>query len=292
MPKVGFVVNPVGGRGRALQAWRKVEAAFPEARAYVTTGPGDATVQARQAVSDGCDRVAVVGGDGSVSEAADALIGTDVALAVVPFGTGNDYARTLDVPVDEVQAATLAYEGEVLRVDTGRCVGHRCFVNVAGVGFDAEVMTRFNAPGPVVGRLPVKARYYLSILRTFAAYKGVRAEVQTDEGTVTVENLLLLAVGCARYYGAGMQILPQADLTDGLFDVVWGQDVRLAELNSLMSLIYKGGHMGHSNVRSAKCSRVTVKGAPATRFHLDGDVTGMTPVTFESVPASLSVVVP
>ncbi|MBS1714654.1 MAG: diacylglycerol kinase family lipid kinase [Armatimonadetes bacterium] len=291
MPKVGFVVNPKGGRGRALQAWQKIEAALPDAGAYFTTCPGDATAKALEAVADGCERVAVVGGDGSVSEAAHALAGKDAALAVVPVGTGNDYARTLGVPTDAVEAARLAFDGQTLRVDTGRCEGHRSFVNVAGAGFDAEVMTRFNAPGPIVGRMPVKVRYYLSILRTFASYKGVKATVVADGETVEVGNLLLLAVGCARYYGAGMHVLPQADLTDGLFDVVWGQDVRLAELNALMSLIYKGEHVGHPNVRYRKCRHVSVEARPSTRFHLDGDVTGRTPVTFVTEPASLNVVV-
>lgn len=292
MPTVGFVVNPKGGGGSALAAWDKVSSAIPEAKPYFTTKPGDGENQAKNALDDGCTVVAAVGGDGTVSEVGNALVHTEAALAVIPSGTGNDYAKTLKTPTEPVEAARLAYEGGFKLVDVGTAVGHRSFLNIAGAGFDAEVMTRFNNPGAVTKALPVKVRYYLSILRTFAKYKNVRADLDIDGEVTVIDNLLLLAVGCARFYGAGMHILPMAELQDGLLDLAWGHDVRLADLNKLMSLIYKGEHVGHPNVKFAKCKRVSVTCEPGTVFHLDGDVTGCTPVTFESVPSALKVVVP
>jgi len=292
VPKVGFVVNPNGGNGRTLRAWKLIEAEFPDAKPYFTSKPRDGTHQAQNALRDGCHVVAAVGGDGTVNEVANALIGTEGSLAVIPVGTGNDYAKTIRSPIDPLEAAQLAYEGTPKLVDVGMAEGHRHFVNIAGVGFDAEVMIRFNHPGAFTRALPVKVRYYLSILKTFAKYKGVKATLTLDGQEQVVENLLLLAVGCAEYYGAGMHMLPGADLTDGLFDLAWGQDVRLAELNKLMALIYKGEHIGHSNVRTARCSRVVIESQPGTTFHLDGDVTGETPVTFSVSPHSLRVVCP
>lgn len=265
-------------------------AAFPEAVPYLTTGPKDGTAQAQKAIAEGCERVAAIGGDGTVNEVANALVGTSTALAVIPAGTGNDYARTLGTPGDPVEAARLAFEGPTKLVDVGEVTGHRCFVNIAGVGFDAEVMTRFNSPSKLWRALPVKARYYLSILRTFAGYKGVKAVVQGDDQQVDVGNLLLLAVGCAQFYGAGMHVLPTASLQDGLFDVVWGEDVRLSELNKLMALIYKGEHIGHPNVRHLQCRTLRIETQPATRFHLDGDVTGLAPLEFVTRPEALHVV--
>lgn len=290
MPKVGFVVNPAGGGGRALKAWKEIEAAIPDARAYMTTKPLGGAEQARLAMADGCEVVAAVGGDGTVNEVANALIGTDTTLAVIPFGTGNDYAKTLKIPVDSVAAARMAFEREAQLVDVGRVDGHRAFVNIAGVGFDAEVMTVFNHPGALMRVMPVKVRYYASILKTFTKFKGVKATLTIDGSTTVVDNLLLMAVGCAQFYGAGMHILPHADLMDGLFDVVWGQDVRLAELNKLMAIIYKGEHLEHPNVRSARCKEVVIEAEPRTRFHLDGDVTGETPVTFRVEAQCLRVV--
>lgn len=291
MPKVGFVVNPAGGSGKSLRAWEAIKEKFTDAVPYFTQEPGDGIGQARRAVAEGCDRVAAVGGDGTVNEVANGLIGTDAALAVVPVGTGNDYTRSLVwCPNDPIEAAKFAFEGRVMPVDVGEAVGHRHFVNVAGVGFDAEVMTRFNSPSKVWRALPVKARYYLSILRTFAGYKGVKAKVMADDKTIEVGNLLLLAVGCAQFYGAGMHVLPTASLEDGLFDVVWGEDVRLAELNKLMGLIYKGEHIRHPNVRHLQCKSLEIETGPETRFHLDGDVTGVTSVEFVTRPLALSVV--
>ncbi len=288
--KVGFVVNPKGGGGASLRAWSMIESAVSGVAPYFTERPEGGTDAAKRAIADNCDRVVAVGGDGTVNEVANALIGTEVALGVVPVGTGNDYARTLHLPSDPVEAAKTAIEGATRRVDVGRVEGKKDFVNIAGVGFDAEVMTRFNSPGPITRALPVKARYYLSILRTFASYRGTRARLTLDGQVRTVDNLLLLAVGCAEYYGAGMHILPDADLQDGLFDLAWGQDVRLKDLSKLMGLIYHGKHVGHANVRMARAKRVEVSCEPATKFHLDGDVLGATSVTFECIPAALSVV--
>lgn len=293
VPKVGFVVNPVGGSGKSLKAWESIHQAFPRAVPYFTTEPNGGAAQAERALAEGCDIVAAVGGDGTVNEVGNALIHKNAALAVIPAGTGNDYARTLGLELgDPLHAAKLAFEGESFFVDVGEVIGHRHFLNIAGVGFDAEVMTRFNSPSKVWRALPVKARYYLSILRTFAGYKGVKATVTTDGETSEVKNLLLLAVGCAQFYGAGMHVLPTASLDDGLFDVVWGEDVRLSELNKLMALIYKGDHIGHPNVRHRQCHTLSIETWPPTRFHLDGDVTGEAPVTFVTKQAALRVVRP
>lgn len=292
MPKVGFVVNPLGGNGRAFSAWQEVSLEIPEAQGYLTHHPGGGTEAARQAVKDGCDVVAAVGGDGTVSEVANALIGSEVALAIVPAGTGNDYARSLNSPTSVLEAARLAFEGQTKVVDTAKAPGNRSFVNVAGCGFDAEVMTTFNTPGPMMRRLPVKIRYYLSILKTFARYKGTSASIDIDGQLREVGNLLLLACGPAMYYGAGMKVLPNADLSDGWLDVVWGHDVSLGELSKLMGFIYKGEHLAHPKVESARGKVIKVVAIPATKFHLDGDVAGTTPVTFEIVPASLRVVTP
>ena len=290
MPKVGFIVNPKGGGGSALAAWERIHETFPAAAGYFTTRPGDGEAQALLARSDGCDVVCAVGGDGTVSEVASALVHTETVLGIIPAGTGNDYAKSLAIPRDPVEAARMAYGANFRLVDVGKALSHREFVNIAGVGFDAEVMTRFNSPGLFAKRMPVKVRYYLSILKTFAQYRGVKAILTIDGEVTVVDNLLLLAIGCAQFYGAGMHILPMADLSDGLFDLAWGFDVKLSELNKLMVLIYKGEHVDHPNVKFARCKGVVVETDPETRFHLDGDVTGKSPVTFECVPHALRVV--
>lgn len=292
MGKIGIVINPKSGGGRALEAWNELKVSFPDVIPYFTEKPAGGTESAQRAIDDGCSKVGAMGGDGTINEVANALIDTETPLVVIPAGTGNDYARTLQIPTDLRQALRLAYEGIEIRVDTGQVAGKRHFVNIAGVGFDAEVMTRFNQPGMVQKFLPTKARYYFSILRTFAAYKGVMCNVTIDGASTKIENLLLLAVGCAQFYGAGMHILPNADLQDNLFDIVWGNNVKLAELSKLMDTIYTGNHLTHSKIKQAKGSEVVVECQPCSRFHLDGDVTGESPVTFKSNPKSLSVMIP
>ncbi|MBS1721954.1 MAG: diacylglycerol kinase family lipid kinase [Armatimonadetes bacterium] len=290
MPKVGFVVNPHGGRGRALLAWKRFEEQFPGHPVYFTQGAGDGTHQAELALAEGCSRVAAVGGDGTINEVANALVGKDVELAVLPFGTGNDYAKTLGI--GQENAFEVALDGKGKPVDVGLAEGYRHFINIAGIGFDAAVMTNFNHPGALVGAMPVKVRYYLSIAKTFASYRGASATLTIDEERTVVDALLLLAVGIAQFYGAGMHVLPMADIADGQFDLVWGQDVRLGELNKLMSLIYKGAHIGHPKVRTARCRSVAIETQTGLPFHLDGDVTGATPVTFRCLEGALRVAAP
>ncbi len=295
MSRVGIVINPKGQQGRLMKIWQKTQSHFPsisDESLFHTTGSKDGTNQARAALNAGCKTIIAVGGDGTVSEVAQALIGTEAHLAAIPIGTGNDFARTFGIPMDPILAMNIALEGEPKKVDV--CLssqGSYC-VNLAGCGFDAEVMTRFNHPPKVLRRAPTKIRYYFSIFQTFASYKGVGATIEWDGNIEIVDNLLLLATGCAQYYGAGMHIIPMADPTDGILDIVWGADIRLAQLNKLMSQIYKGTHIHDPHIQFRKARKVSIKTSPSTKLHIDGDVIGETPATFECVPSALNLVCP
>jgi diacylglycerol kinase (ATP) len=290
-----FVVNPTAGHGRAGKIWKKIEslvASLGEYGVKFTERPRHGEELARQAVADGYDRVVSMGGDGTLNEVGNGLVGTGAALAVVPVGTGNDWVRTVGIPRDPEAAIRIAFGGRVVKSDVGLAVGHRHFFNIAGIGFDAEVSRRVNDYGPVLKAVGGTLPSLLGIVGTLFRFPGNRVTVALDEKAMQIDRMLLMAVGITKYYGGGMKILPDAIMDDGLFEIAWGHSMGKMELMSLVGKIYKGGHVGHPKVSFTRASRVVASSDGPVAFHLDGDVAGNLPVTFETLPGALDVVVP
>lgn len=290
-----FILNPTAGHGRAVQTWRKVESLAQAAGEYgikVTQRPRHGEELAREAVAEGYDRVIVLGGDGTVNEVIQGLVHTEVPLAVIPTGTGNDWVRTADVPREISKAFEIAYEGRVARHDVGLVHGQRYFMNIAGVGFDAEVSRFMNDHARMVKVIPGTLPSLISIVGTLFRFRGAPMSCIIDGERIEVPKLFLMAVGINQYYGGGMQILPQAEPADGYFDLVWADDLPLADLPSLMGRIYKGQHLDHPKVQSRRAKRIRVESPQNVAYHLDGDVAGQTPVEFELIPQALSVMLP
>ncbi len=267
-----------------------------EGEVCVTTRPGEATEAARRFAEAGAERVVAMGGDGTLNEVVAGLLGTGAGLGLVAVGTGNDYARTLGLPTDPVAALAVAAGGPLRPVDVGLARWgdgeERPFVNVAGVGFDAEVTKVFNSRSRVWRALPVRVRYYLAIARTLVGYRPPVAKVTLDGETLDVPGLLLLAAGHARYYGAGMMVLPGADPSDGLMDVVWGAGVGPGEVAGLLTKVDSGAHVDHPKVHTRRCRTLVVETDRPVAFHLEGDVRGVTPLRVETLSGALQVAAP
>jgi len=146
-----FVVNPTAGGGQGLRAWRRVEELLHErgvpAECRFTQGPGWATALTEEARSQGFDAVVGIGGDGTIQEIVNGLVDAEgncpVPLGVIPGGTGNDFSKMLGCPRDPARALDMVLRGRVRTFDLGR-YGDRYFINIAGVGFDAEVAAFLN----------------------------------------------------------------------------------------------------------------------------------------------------
>lgn len=290
-PAIQILINPVAGGGRSLGIWRRIgpQAAemHPGVRAEMTGGPGHATLLAKEAVAAGCGRVLIVGGDGTVQEAVAGLLGTDTAVGVIPAGTGNDFSRTHRIPRDPLAALKVAMGGPARRFDVG-LVNGRPFVNVAGVGFDAEVAawckhrTRLLS-GPAI--------YVAGIFRHLLSFSPQELSVSLD-GREFTQRCLLLAVGNGRYYGGGMMMCPGAQPDDGLFDVCVGGNVGKLETLRLLPLVFSGRHVERPKVATYRARRVTVASSVPLSIHADGEPTGMLPAVFEIVQRALLVAVP
>lgn len=296
MARTTIIINPTAGHGRAAKSWRRLEplaAGYGDYQARLTEAPGHALELAREAAELGSDRVIVFGGDGTVNEVGNGLVGTNTAMGVVPTGSANDWFRFFELPLNLEAALRLGFEGCRSRSDAGLAVGHRYFFNVCGIGFDATVARRVNLAGPVLKNIPGTLPTVLMVLVTLLTYRGPEVTVQIDDQEPTaIGSLFLAEAGVGRYTGGGMKILPDAILDDGLFDLMLAVGVRRMEVLGLLARIYKGAHTTNPKLSFSRGRRLTIASSRSMAFHLDGEDVGNLPVTLELVPAALDVIVP
>lgn len=290
--RVWVIVNPVAGGHRATQAWERlrsqVEQAVGDCAVHFTTGPGHATDIGRNAVAAGVERLLIFGGDGTIQEAVASLRYSKVVLGVIPAGTGNDFSRTHGIPRDVGRALEIALTGTPRAIDLG-VVNGRTYINVAGVGFDAEVAAwaksrsrRFG--GPVV--------YLAGVLTQLWAYHPQMLTYAVDGAPSRTEQCLLISVGNGRYYGGGMMICPEADATDGLLDVIVGGNLGRLETLRLLPKVFTGRHLGQPKVSMLRGKRVEIQGPATLTVHADGEPVGRLPAVYELAPAALWVAMP
>jgi YegS/Rv2252/BmrU family lipid kinase len=286
------VVNPAAGSGAAMRRWSALRALarasfdFDEVQ---TTAPGHATSIARDAVSAGVERILAVGGDGTLHELVNALASTRVALGIIPAGTGNDFARSLRLPRSEAALLRGLAQGSERRVDLGQVLGV-FYLNVAGVGFDADIARIVNAQTVKPrGTIP----YLLTAVRHAFVYVPPALALRLDqEPTGVPAPRLLVAVGNASAYGGGMQICPGAVLDDGVLDVLIAGDLRRWATLALLPKVFLGRHLGHPAVRLVRAQEVAVTGPAGVAVHADGEIVGALPATFRVCPAALSLWMP
>ncbi len=293
------IVNPAAGRGRAARAWPRLAAALAAAgvdcEVATTRAAGEASELAAAAHARGPRPVLAVGGDGTLFEVLNGLMRAPgrATLAVAPYGTGNDWARFLGVPRAPRALAAVLAAGRTRAVDVGlleyQAAGRRAarhFINVAGVGYDADVIARM-----AVGRGPRIVAYLAALLGGLVGYRAprftVRAAGETFEGRLFVA-LAMLGASC----GDGMRFAPRARPDDGLLDLV-----TIAHLSPLAALaklprVYAGTLLGDPAVRFRQCAEVAIEAEPAARVEADGQLLGTTPATARVLPGAIDFVVP
>ena len=286
-----LIDNPASGRRdhEALLARLKEHIAGQgdEARVFETREAGDGERQTRLALEAGCDRVAVIGGDGSLSDAVRALAGSGATLCLVPTGTGNDFARALGLPKDPMEAFAAQLRGEEAQIDCG-AVNGRPFLNVAGTGFDVDVLRRTEElkaeyPGPQAYR-----RAILSVLRH---YEAAQMDVSVDGGAFERCRATIVEIANGRYIGGGMKVAPGAKVDDGLFDVVRVGAVPRRAIPLLLPLFIAGAHVRLPVAQVCRARRVTIRRDGMT-VNIDGDLARMDEARFEILPGALRVMRP
>ena len=238
------------------------------------------------------DALVVVGGDGMVSLAVNAVAQTSIPFAVVPAGTGNDLARGLDIPIGEIAVSVEHLIGaltrEPERLDLGRITSSdgstvRWFASILSAGFDSVVNERANAMTWPKG----KSRYTLALLRELFAFQPVEYQL-TVSGTTRTEKAMLISVANNTSMGGGMKVTPEASMRDGLLDVFVLRPLSKFRFLRLFPRVFAGTHVGEPEVLIERCTRVTID-APGIVAYADGERVWKLPVVVDVVPAAVRV---
>jgi diacylglycerol kinase (ATP) len=321
------IINPAAARAR--RSWPAIGAALREGGlsfdVYETAFAGDATARTREALRSGYTTVAVVGGDGTLSEAAAGFfepgedgrdangllpsrISPEASLAILPAGTGDDFARGLSgrrEPVSEWIKRLLAHASSaeqsstrVVDVISGRAAtgqGSRSFIclNVTTVGLGAEVVTRVAAQGRFVRRLPGEARFLQAACQALLLWRERPTRVTVDDSEAIECASNLIAVANNIYAGGGMMFAPAARTDDGLIDLMLSCRLTRRAILRELPRIHTGGHLKNPNVRLLKAQHVRLeplRTEDALPVEADGNPRGHTPAEFRIMPAALRIV--
>ena len=284
-----LLVNPSAGGGRALDRLPAVETELTRLgaahRTVRTTDVRHAEDEARAAAAAG-EAVAAMGGDGLLRPIVATLREGSVPLAIIPAGRGNDYARVLGIPDDPVEAARTAVQGDERLVDVAE-VGGDPYLGIASFGFDSDANRMANDAKLVRGNLV----YVYAAIKALIAWKPARFTVTVDGERHDVSGYSV-AVANSKAYGGGMFIAPQAELDDGLLDVVaTGQSSKLAFLRKL-PLVFKGAHLDEPTVTVLRGAEIDVASDRPFEIYADGDPIAATPAQIRVRPRCLRVIVP
>ena len=285
-------MNPAAGRGRIHAAPPKVRAAFSArgiGTAYETSAPGEEEELAARAIRAGATTIVAVGGDGTCGRIANAILrsNTSCRLAVVPTGTGNDFAKTLGVArYGPEQVADLVVRGESTPIDVGLADGYR-FLNSCGFGFDASVLEASNR----VRFLKGDAVYIYSALRQLFTYRGMEVSANGAPG-VNRGRMLMVTVSNGRYLGGAFKIAPHASVFDGKLDACFFGDSNVVERVRLFVGAMRGTHIEMPSVSAASVQQLALTFATSPMMEMDGELrrAGSTTVELKCVPRALSVV--
>ncbi len=282
------IVNPVAGRGRVQRRLAEIARLLREGgRVDIvqTAGPGEGARLARDATDEGYDRVVAVGGDGTVHDVVNGLLGSDIRLAIVPLGTANDFAHALGIR-DWRAAARQALTGAYRPVDVALANG-RAVANCVGVGADAAGARLVERQKRYLGPLS----YLTAAIAIAATYRPRAMRVRFDGEVLEGEHLLVVVSNGGRFAN-GMRIAPQAIVDDGELDLCVIGGTNRAETLALLPLVYLGAHGRHRKVRFARVREIVIEQDERAPVQYDGELAEADRIEVSCVASGLWVVTP
>jgi diacylglycerol kinase (ATP) len=288
-----IVVNPVSGGGRARRFQPRLTAALERAgmpyNCVVSRAPGDAARHFACAAAAGCRRLLAVGGDGTFNELVNGLQASGVPpqeclVAAAAGGTGNDWSRAMQIPDDPEPLVACMARGRARPADIGVAEGtdgkQVAFHNVAGAGFDAEVLRRTPRSGPRA------LAYLFGLARTLADYRAPQFEITAD-GRITRGRFLLVLASIGPRCGGGMRLTPGAIVDDGWLDLLTVDPLPIAGALARLPKLFDGRLAGDPAFRVVRCRSATIRSKSPCGVELDGQAFGATPVTVTVKPGAL-----
>lgn len=299
MPRSGsflVLVNPAAGRGRRrarlrdyLELLRRHLGAFEPA---VTERAGDEIGILDRALAGGVDRIVAVGGDGTWGAAADRILASgrrDVALGLLPAGTGNDFGKSLGIRHERAEAVVRAIaDRATTTIDAGRA-GDRHFLNVVGLGFDIAVIDDAARTPVLRGDL----LYRFCAARQLFRFPGREVEIESPGRPPEKLRILMLTISNGNYFGGSFHIAPRASLADGRLDAVAIRDAGPLTRARLFSRVSKGAHQDLPGVVCLQSPSFMLRFEGALRYEMDGEVyASRDSLAVASMPGALQVCAP
>ena len=273
MKKILFIINPVAGGGRAKHLVSTIKESIEktdiEYNIALTTKPKDATNITKKGIEKGYTTLVAVGGDGTINEVAMGILESGSGtLGIIPSGTGNDLARTLDIPFEPKKAIDILINGSKKNIDVG-LVNNNLFLNIASVGLDSEVVKNTEK---FKKRIRSRISYIIGVLNTLFIFRDKKIKLEIDDISMD-KSIFLVAVGNGRYYGGGLQILPMAITEDGYFHVCVINRIPKTLLLFLFPSIFKGNHIKFKKyVEIFKAKKIRIITDEKAYLNVDGEI--------------------
>lgn len=300
------IVNPKAGSGKGLKDWPVISNQMYNSglrfTCVFTEHKYHAIELTVKAVTDGYRNIVAVGGDGTIHEVVNGLFiqkavpTTDVCLAVIPTGTGNDWIRMYGIPSTYAEAVDALVKKKTVLQDVGKVdfyetrVEHtRYMANVAGLGYDAVVNLKYNNLKDE-GKYG-KGLYLRSTVKTFISFSSKHFEILADGEPFYSGLVFSGAVGIGRYNGGGMLQTPKASVDDGLMDLTIIKKMSKYKVMRNFKVLFSGNIYSFPKVLFKQCRSLEIKTVPETRIEIDGEAVGTSPFRFSLVPKSIKVVV-
>ncbi|WP_419146679.1 diacylglycerol/lipid kinase family protein [Priestia endophytica] len=292
-----FIVNKVSGNGRSLKVWYQIEKKLQERNVYYcvhfTQKPKHATLLVQELIKkEKVTVIVAVGGDGTIHEVINGLVGTNIPLGIIPAGSGNDVSRGLGIPLKYDKALGRILSGKPKVIDIG-FVNSTYFCTVAGIGFDGEVAQKANVS--IYKKLLNLVRmgqisYIISAINVLFHYKPKDISIMIDKKLYKIPKVWLIAVANLPFYGGGLVICPKAESNDGLFDICIVQGMSKLDFLRIFPLVFKGNHTASPAIKIIRGKELEIYSPTPLLVHGDGEVIGQTPARIRIEPCALYVI--
>ena len=298
------IVNPNAGHGKGKKDWTKIADLLTKYglifQSRFTVTRRHAILLTQEGVKAGFRKIIVVGGDGTMNEVVNGIFTqaicptTDITLAMITVGTGNDWGKLFGIPVHYEKAIKIIKESKIRLQDAGIVNYYngttrdiRYFINIAGLGFDAVVVKLTNTQKDKGYR--GKAIYFMNLLRSLLFYRHTLTSIEID-GMKIQNDVFTISIGIGRYSGGGMMQTPKAIPDDGLFDITIVKKMRKGEIIMSLKKLYDGSILDHPKIEGFTGKDILIDSDPLIHVEADGESLGHSPVEFRLIPKSVNIV--
>jgi diacylglycerol kinase (ATP) len=283
--KTCIICNPGAGSVDDRDAIRAQLERFPSATVEFTEGAGDASRIAREAAANGCELVIAAGGDGTLNEVINGVAPDfdKVQLGLIPLGTGNDFAKMLDLPATVTDCVDALGAGHTRAIDLVRVTTSqvRHFINISAGGFSGAVNEKLT---PEIKQSWGPLAYLRCAAEALPQLRAYRTEITLDDADTLALDLYNVVIANGRYVAGGTFIAPEAAIDDGLLDIILIPQNAAGSIALVAAQIAVGTHLESEGVVFRRAAKVSVQSEPGMWFNVDGELIGNDPALFEVLP--------